>query len=253
MKAKESFIDILDRIIRRYKTAVLGTLLIHAFFMMGLILWEINKPEELEKEDFITLDMIEEMIQPQETTTEDMQGSEDNEDLKNIASNESDQNKSYDDYYGELKQIVDQSKGTQTFKAENYDDKRWLIKDYSQEYKFSEEVHEQKTESSQTQKQSSNNTYAGKTIISYALDGRKAVKLPVPAYQCMGSGEVIVDIVVNQNGKVISAEIRTSTTPSGETCLPDAARTAALKSRFSIDLKAPTQHSGHITYKFVAQ
>ncbi|PKP19390.1 MAG: hypothetical protein CVU05_11505, partial [Bacteroidetes bacterium HGW-Bacteroidetes-21] len=214
MKEKESVSDRLDRFIRNHKAAVLGTLVVHAFFLLALVLFEISKPQIPPKEEAIFLDMTDDIVIPENLLPEEMQESQNNEELKNIAANEADKNKSTDDYYKEFQQIIDQSKNKSLFQAENYDDKRWLIKDHSKEFEFKEENQEDKTDKNSQDKQSKN-TYAGKTIISYDLGGRKAVKLPVPAYQCMGNGEVIVDIVVNQNGKVISAVIRNYTTPSG--------------------------------------
>ncbi len=254
MTNKESLSERLDRLIRNNKVAVLATLVVHAFFMMGLVLYQVTKENPL-KENEIFFDLVEETLIPQEMLQqEDHSNGNENADLKNIAVNEGDNNRSSDDYYKEFQDIVGQNKGRSVFQAENYDDKRWLIKDYSKESEYIYKEEQDKNPENQTvNNKQSNNTYAGKTIISYNLNGRKATKLPIPSYQCMGSGEVIVDIIVNQKGNVTSAVVRNFTTPTGEACLPEAATNAALRSRFSIDLKASQQHKGYITYKFVAQ
>lgn len=251
---KESITDKLDRLIRQYRAAILGTLVVHAFFLLGLVIFQVSVSEETIQDDLIFFDFSQELPVPEEMLPQEMQGhEEDNSDLKNVAVNEADKNRSSDDYYKEFQDIVNQSKGKPLYEAENYDDKRWLIKDHSKEFEFREEELQNKENNSKNNDKQSNNTYAGKTIISYFLDGRKATRLPVPSYQCLGSGEVIVDIAVNQNGKVVTATVRTFTTPSGDNCLPDAARNAALRSRFAIDLKAPAQQKGYIMYKFIAQ
>ena|GEM_PF-730525 len=257
---KESFGDKLDRLIRQYRIGILGTLIIHAFFMLGLVLFQVSMKENPLKNDEPLFDITQDLMEmPELLPQEDQSGSDlsDNSDLKNAAVNEADQNKSSDDYYNEFKEIVNQSKGGSQFQAQDYADKRWLIKDWSKEYEYQEENASEKenmqNENKTGNNKQSSNTYSGKTIISYFLNGRKATKLPIPSYQCMGSGEVVVDITVNQNGKVTSAVIKSFTTPTGETCLPDAASSAAMRTRFNIDLKASQSQKGTITYKFVAQ
>ena len=73
----------------------------------------------------------------------------------------------------------------------------------------------------------------------------------VPAYQCEGSGQVVVAITVNRNGKVTSANIKSSS--SQEDCLTDRAIEAARLSRFNLDASAPASQSGTITYLFQRQ
>ena len=49
--------------------------------------------------------------------------------------------------------------------------------------------------------------YQGPSVISYTLEGRKAMNLPVPAYKCMGGGDVSVSIIVNRKGYVTGVKI----------------------------------------------
>jgi len=182
-------------------------------------------------------------------------GNDDMENLKNIEANAADQNKSFDDYYREVKDVVDKSKPNENFKANDYADKRWLAKDYSkeQEYIFKEESPAEKNSNPTDKNSNSKNTYAGNTIITYNLGGRKASRLPAPAYQCLGSGEVNIEINVNQKGVVTSITVLSTNTSLNEACLTEAARRAALSSKFAIDLKAPSSQKGTINYKFVQQ
>ena len=50
-------------------------------------------------------------------------------------------------------------------------------------------------------------TYSGPSVLSWSLDGRKASRLPIPAYRCVGAGEVTVIITVNNQGTVVDAKI----------------------------------------------
>ena len=94
--------------------------------------------------------------------------------------------------------------------------------------------------------------YKGPSVLSYNLGGRKAMRLPIPVYQCRGGGDVTVNIEVDRRGYVVKTTINTAaSTPN--TCLTDAARRAAQTSRFAADGKAPERQQGHIVYRFIAQ
>lgn len=95
-------------------------------------------------------------------------------------------------------------------------------------------------------------TYSGPSVLSWELTNRKASKLPIPAYRCMGAGEVKVIIGVNNAGNVVSATIKEDES-SADACLRNFAIRAARLSRFSADQKAAAKQMGFITYKFIAQ
>lgn len=92
--------------------------------------------------------------------------------------------------------------------------------------------------------------YSGASVLSWQLDGRNAVKLPVPAYKCYGAGEVTVIITVDNAGKVIAATVQGA---PADKCLINAAITAAKNSRFSAKRDGPGKQTGDITYLFIAQ
>lgn len=101
-------------------------------------------------------------------------------------------------------------------------------------------------------KETSNQTYSGPSVVSYYLEGRKASKLPIPAYRCMGAGEVTVLITADPAGNVIAAKVdETCSSPDG--CLRSFAIRAARMSKFSASASAPPKQSGNIVYKFIAQ
>ena len=94
--------------------------------------------------------------------------------------------------------------------------------------------------------------YTGPSVVSYYLEGRKASKLSIPAYRCMGAGEVTVLITVDNSGTVIAAKVDESCS-SSDGCLRSFAIRAARLSRFSADAKAPARQTGNIVYQFIAQ
>ncbi len=94
--------------------------------------------------------------------------------------------------------------------------------------------------------------YKGPSVISYSLDGRKALSLPVPAYKCQGGGDVSVQIAVNRKGYVVSAAVIESVSSSDE-CLVRSAVAAAKRSRFRASSSAAEKQIGEIVYRFIAQ
>lgn len=95
--------------------------------------------------------------------------------------------------------------------------------------------------------------YSGPTRIYYVLEGRTHRYLPLPIYKCEGSGKVVLGIVVDQKGYVLSADVIQEESSTDDYCLYDMAKDAALRSRFNLDLSAPVRQEGLVTYHFVAQ
>ena len=91
--------------------------------------------------------------------------------------------------------------------------------------------------------------YNGPSVKSYALDGRKAVSLKIPAYRCYGEGEVTVIVSVNPAGQVIKADVKADVSSDDE-CLTSFAVRAARLSRFSAKSDAPSSQLGEIVYSF---
>ncbi len=95
----------------------------------------------------------------------------------------------------------------------------------------------------------SDNTGQGLTGDSYDLAGRSLVgELPKPDYRDNSSGKVIIEVVVNEDGKVTSASYRAQGSTTNSSTLINAARDAALRARFSQSDAA--MQAGTITYVF---
>lgn len=95
-------------------------------------------------------------------------------------------------------------------------------------------------------------SYSGPSVVSYFLEGRKAAQLPIPAYRCMGAGQVTVLISVNPSGAVVAAKVDESVS-SRDDCLRRFAIRAARLSKFSAKADAPARQAGNIVYEFIAQ
>ena len=94
--------------------------------------------------------------------------------------------------------------------------------------------------------------YKGPSVISYSLDGRKAISLPVPAYKCPGGGDVSIQITVNRKGYVTAAAVIENVSTSDE-CIVSSAIAAAKRSRFRASSSAPEKQVGEIVYRFIPQ
>ena len=94
--------------------------------------------------------------------------------------------------------------------------------------------------------------YSGASILSWTLEGRKAVSMDVPAYKCYGGGSIKVIIKVNASGRVLSAEVEEGSS-STDPCLRKWARTFAMQARFTASSSAPNPQTGNIVYEFIAQ
>ncbi len=92
-------------------------------------------------------------------------------------------------------------------------------------------------------------TGQGTMGVAYNLTGRSLVgELPKPAYNDNSTGKVVIFVRVDEKGRVTSAEYQQSGSTTNNGTLIEAARTAALKARFS-ESETFTQ-GGTITYIF---
>jgi hypothetical protein len=90
------------------------------------------------------------------------------------------------------------------------------------------------------------------TTVSYFLENRWHRYLYIPTYKCQGGGTVIIDIVIAQSGKVISATIAENKSTHDQ-CLLEEAYHSATTAVFNTDPKSPAKQVGTITYVFLAQ
>jgi TonB family protein len=84
----------------------------------------------------------------------------------------------------------------------------------------------------------------------FNLEGRDGVYVPDPALNYQRQGVVVVEILVDRNGKVVSAREGVKGSTTMDVTLLRLAREAALKSRFTSKADAPVHQKGTITYHF---
>ncbi|PLX10497.1 MAG: hypothetical protein C0598_10235 [Marinilabiliales bacterium] len=86
---------------------------------------------------------------------------------------------------------------------------------------------------------------------SFYLGGRGSLYLEEPSANFNEQGDVVVDIWVNREGKVIKAQVKAKGTSILDPTLKQKAVDAAFNSKFESDPKAEELQRGTITYKFV--
>ena len=91
----------------------------------------------------------------------------------------------------------------------------------------------------------------GPVTVSYSFVDpvRYSRKLIKPAYRCEGGGEVVVNVIINQRGEVLSAQV----VSGGDECMRRTALEAARGSVFDHNPSAPVRQGGTITYVFIPQ
>ncbi|PCJ81266.1 MAG: hypothetical protein COA49_06020 [Bacteroidetes bacterium] len=93
--------------------------------------------------------------------------------------------------------------------------------------------------------------YEGRVTVRFDLEGRVPLHLDVPGYQCRGRADIVVKIVVDNSGKVFSAEIISGASPSS--CFAQAALKSAFASQFLKSTNSSRRQEGTLSYAFVAQ
>ncbi|MFD1552843.1 hypothetical protein DNU06_08230 [Putridiphycobacter roseus] len=246
--------------IEKYRVAILGTVLFHILIFVVSSFSQVQNvsrmpPQEIRIE--IPLDDIEfdpamqEILEQNEEVVP-----QENEKVANIASDANDsREKSYEDY----------STNSEDLSEDAYESAKALEAAYFEEAaannpanQIQAESHVQiKTKSDQIKVQdrtggkSGSKSYAGKVMISFNLEGRKAHSLPNPGYTCENTGTVVVEIKVDESGAVKDAKYRALGSYNATECLINRAVQYAAKARF--DFKKGGVQTGTIIYKFIGQ
>lgn len=90
------------------------------------------------------------------------------------------------------------------------------------------------------------------TTISYQLVNRQDIDLPNPVYTCYGSGKVVINVEVNDLGKVVKSSYNKTASTTSNQCLIDAASEYSQQARFNTDASRAKQ-LGTISFNFPGQ
>ena len=87
--------------------------------------------------------------------------------------------------------------------------------------------------------------------IGYSLGGRGKVSFKKPENPTQEDGKVVVDIVVDRNGKVLKAKAGARGSTTTNPILQKKAEEAAYKAKFKKDTNAPFEQKGTMTFVFI--
>ena len=107
-----------------------------------------------------------------------------------------------------------------------------------------------KTDGKGETERKSENAFTGRSTINYYLKDRYNNKLPNPIYTCLSGGFVYINIKVNQQGEVVSANYNKSKSNTTNECLIETAIKYAKRSKFNSNFNAKDFQKGYITYDF---
>lgn len=226
------------------------TVILHLLVLIGFLLYQINSL--VQKESTFVLDFTkqEEREEKAEKEKRREELSAELEDLiagiqqqsRNVAVDISERERHLkDDRNRNPEQVYDEAKSLQ----EKLDAARKAVREQQGEEEMvpADRIDQKKTQTE---------AYTGPSVLEYRLDGRKAMNLPIPAYKCLGGGDVTVAIEVDRKGMVVEALI-VADFSSMDHCLQEFAIRAARQSRFTSSTNAPPRQSGEIVYRFIPQ
>ncbi|WP_294142331.1 energy transducer TonB [uncultured Sanguibacteroides sp.] len=252
IKGWDTYLKKWKEFIYAHKHGIMGTLIFHLLLAIGLLSMGISKMN-VHKEVEIVLEMpepevIQQMIEEKKELIRQRANDEVEEMLRSIAVNEEVKNEKRPDrepienVQEYIKEIQEELKGSYGNRYETKKDKHYK----TDSLQHAKDEQQRKLDSLQSI------VYVGKSSVSYKLEGRYKVFLPIPIFKCEYGGKVVVAIVVNQKGHVVKAEVIDKESKQDD-CLRDVAVDAALRSRFNQDDKASEYQTGTITYNFVKQ
>lgn len=228
---------------RNIISGLLGTVSIHLIVLILFLVVRLDKVHNKHKEPltiefddpaFKTLEQLMQEIKMLESDVKPLS----NDQLSNIAvntANQLEQKISTEKYIEELKQEL------------NIDE----LNPKFDEPKGNEPVVQEENKNEPKKEKPKTEFYKGPTRISYHLEGRTSRYMHIPVYKCQGRGMVIINIVVNPDGNVISSSV--SSTNTNEECIIKTALESAAISTFNKVPGAESRQQGTITYDFVAQ
>lgn len=245
---------------KRNINGILGTILFHLIVIVAAMAFQIKTPHSSE-EDYMIIDpeFMEEMTEqekPDEATQKELDDIEIEKylnEIRNVGSNNRN-NTQYADMEAMSQEELQKKYEAELLKEKYGDDyekmRNSTYKDYMKE----------KPENNNTKpdKQNSNNnsssSYAGPALVYVELENPNRGKsyIHVPVFTCKDGGNVVINITIASDGSVKSATVVSAKSNGDATCISNAAKDAALKSKFTAIAGGKTE-TGKITYSFMQQ
>ncbi len=250
--------------IKEHKNGILGTIIFHLALINLFLIVRISTMKQEDTSQIIIEFPEEEREIPEETRSISKINDVSVDDYieknySNYAAKLSKLNEAEKKLYGDYQSQGEQQEMTEDYRKKVLQDAlgEEYEKYFSQEDKSREKI--QGPRGKNVKKEAKKNTpgektyYKGPTTITYELENRYDVYMPVPVYKCEGGGIVSLGIWVDQTGNVMKASIDELQENTGNDCLVEAALNAAQNSKFNADPSAPDRQKGTLTYQFIPQ
>ena len=221
-------------------TGIIGTIGVHLLVLIVFLIIRLDKVHDVHKEPIIIefddeiYKTLEQLMQEEKLQKSDVKPLS-QQDIKNIAVNTENQ----------IQEDISTEKYIEQLKEE------LNIDELNQHHDRSIDEPIIASQKNETPKDKKDKKYSGPTRIEYTLKGRTDRFIHIPVYKCQKGGKVLINIVVNQEGEVISASVASSSTD--ELCIIETALNSARISLFNIDLNSPPKQKGTISYEFLSQ
>ena len=250
---------------KRNINAILGTVLFHLTALVVAMFLNIRTTHTHEESyTYVELDFIEEILNESSADKSDNSSVEDFniEDyisqIRNTGGNYSSQSSSANNRES-MAMSQDELKNkyeTELLKEKYGDDYEKMMNNTYENY-ISESENDGLRNNSQNDKNNNSSSYSGYSgpaLVFVELDNRNRGNsyIDVPVFTCRDGGTVVIGININNDGKVRSVNVISVKSNGDADCIINAAKEAALKSRFTTVSGSGTEN-GKITYQFIQQ
>ena len=241
--------------LKRNINGILGTILFHLLVIIVAMAFEI-KTLKTEEEAYMIVEpeffeKFEEQMMDKsnsETDISDIEIEKYLNEIRNVGSN----NSKYPDVKTMSQEEMRKMYEEEMLKEKYGDDYEKVMNSTYEDYLKTNTA--DATNGSQDDNSEINNSYAGPALVFVELDNPERGKsyIDVPVFTCRNGGRVIVNIAIGSDGKVKSATVVSASSNGDAACISNAAKEAALKSRFTPITGGSTEY-GKITYSFIQQ
>jgi hypothetical protein len=242
--------------------AILVTVIIHLVFLFVFLLVQLKPPPQ-QNEAIIVMDPenLEEMerfFDAEEAIKEEMEALAQAqnislEDIRNLSTNSKiPDNENWNNEYEKMSAEELKAQYEDALRKEMYGDEYEEINE-----KLNESVERETFDFSVTpdeQKQGNQSYYSGPALVKVELEdeNRKHVFIDIPVFVCKGAGTIVVEIEIDQYGKVSKTKIIEASASQHIDCMTNEAIRAAEASIFGIKTSEKAT-KGKITYQFIQQ
>ena len=263
MKFFESFLRSVNgflAFVENHQNGILATVVVHLFIITSFLVIKINTSTYVEQGILIDMTAYNEVRaetvqQDEQQQNNDVNTPPDGERLRNLAVNtDPSMNRNLSSSNVEMTARENINRMVDDIKRDLEIDDTNTAKDYDPYGTVEPETVSANSKTTQeTSAPSGSGLRKGDTTVSYELANRSHEYIHYPVYKCKGSAVVVLEIIVNRNGYIISALPVKTESNYQDDCFLDAAQKSARVTRFNADTKAPEKQKGTITYNFVAQ